>query len=1463
MDNNFAAQRKQLLEDIKQGEPGSETLKKLAYLRESFDSAIQDYMNSLTILSDTTYQDRKHFLLELIQNADDSQFATEPAQLTFIINNESIELRYNEIGFTVDDVIAITGTGASTKANKKIGSKSFIGEKGIGFKSVFALASSVEIESFPWHFRLHKNNVIVPEVVDTIGELKQGEGTRIRVNFTDLESIEIVAKELKRFAEGQVESFLFLQKIARFVVQDRRQQTFTQNTIQISPPTRAGKHLSIEPSNETNRHYIIYEEEVEFSPQLVSERWERLGNITQPLKRRIAAAAILGETEANSYGRMFCYLPTEVKLPVPIFLQIDGHTKADRERLHDPEQNKWNKHLIQQIPDFLLNAILDWREESEISQCLLNYIPVDPGTDQLASVFEILIEKLKVAPWVYTIEDEWVSPKNSIIANKFWAHWIEVDPVLKSQIEVFLGKKFVKTLWLEDKTWKNKLTHYGVTEITNLESAKILANVSLPEIMYKEENLISVFKEINSILSTRYLSYEVIETLKSAPIFPLEGGEFGAISKSFLSKTYWVSGRTRRTTGLEGSMDLQVINPNYTYTAIINSESQQRNEEADRINQRNEVVKEMLRKFSVPELNDDTLLSDLQIPWLLTGNGKSIEQTAKVLYAIYEVFKAKRTYDEEYLLRLSTLASCKVQTISGGICSIDATILPDALRLHSEDFLYVLSSLEVLQVPDIFKKELIDKDDQKSLRDYFIACGVNAGPKFKYYNRKYNNITEFKINDDPRYRKWHVFTKGDYTLHNNIEITVVELDLATKELLYSSKCDLKLMSEALYKEWRKETEKSIDSNITSLFFRNKPLAGYFQSAYKRFERRTPVIKDLHWAGLKASDVPLKTICGDMTNSDYAIRIKAKFRHVFKIASKYLPFVVEDSFSALDGYHHVYLDSLGILEPKVEDLNNLWERLQENQYSEMILVALEFLEAGVDIANFMLYDFQDQKLRPISEFRLGSNFDLELPLIEKNYGDNGRVLGEKLGLSVENETTPYIHIVDQLLNTSNDVQGKLILLGKLLRGWFNLEHNVKFEIQSHLRNSLYNDREPILVINDSSLFKKIQQTGITVWELQIDEKDSYPYEQAARELGLKLPLDVGKLHSENESGLTEAENVIFVDYCSQFIEGLEKNEVLRLYSKMSRFGTYPVWSNKIRKVDSLYRSIADICRVDIPLPYLDTRKNLMYVNSGDSVAVILSWMLSLNDFTTFKSASREIKDYIVKKVTESKEKKETVSSIAEDIKSSLTDKNEPFQNTNHQGWKVGLDQNQEEAVRQKISIELTRALEEEPSKIEQQMKNTVMKRNVQQKIKFVDQKASDPKAFLFAEYDGKCQVCNTRLALSNGKAWFETYRIKEANGEDIWWVDRPFNILCFCPNCHALAKHGGGLDLSNIFVEAQDLIKGETFAVEVPEHSGDFYQIKIKLNGVDKSMTISKLHLNYFGALLEAVLEGAATSESLD
>lgn len=71
-----------------------------------------------------------------------------PARVDFILSDRTLTFQTNETGFTKDDVESLCAIGYSTKA----GQNDTIGEKGIGFKSVFGIADVVSIHSGVYSF---------------------------------------------------------------------------------------------------------------------------------------------------------------------------------------------------------------------------------------------------------------------------------------------------------------------------------------------------------------------------------------------------------------------------------------------------------------------------------------------------------------------------------------------------------------------------------------------------------------------------------------------------------------------------------------------------------------------------------------------------------------------------------------------------------------------------------------------------------------------------------------------------------------------------------------------------------------------------------------------------------------------------------------------------------------------------------------------------------------------------------------------------------------------------------------------------------------------------------------------------------------------------------------------------------------------------------------------------------------
>ena len=98
------------------------------------------------------YSETNHFVLELVQNADDNSYVPKISpSLSIQISPSQLVVSNNEIGFSEENVRALCNAGDSSK--KKNSGFIGIGEKGIGFKSVFAVTDKPEIHSNGFHFR--------------------------------------------------------------------------------------------------------------------------------------------------------------------------------------------------------------------------------------------------------------------------------------------------------------------------------------------------------------------------------------------------------------------------------------------------------------------------------------------------------------------------------------------------------------------------------------------------------------------------------------------------------------------------------------------------------------------------------------------------------------------------------------------------------------------------------------------------------------------------------------------------------------------------------------------------------------------------------------------------------------------------------------------------------------------------------------------------------------------------------------------------------------------------------------------------------------------------------------------------------------------------------------------------------------------------------------------------------------
>ncbi|KFZ20533.1 hypothetical protein V501_00065 [Pseudogymnoascus sp. VKM F-4519 (FW-2642)] len=191
---------------------------------------VGDLNRALNILSDQLYQKPTHFLLELIQNADDNTFQENAVPtLSFHIvgsgNTWQMLISCNEVGFEEANIEALCRIGDSTKKVKDR-TKGYIGEKGIGFKSVFKVANVVHISSKGYRFRLDRRRMLgmiapicedfPPEnLIDELRTQIERKQTQLILELLRKSEFDNINNELKKI---KPQILLFLHKIRKLII---------------------------------------------------------------------------------------------------------------------------------------------------------------------------------------------------------------------------------------------------------------------------------------------------------------------------------------------------------------------------------------------------------------------------------------------------------------------------------------------------------------------------------------------------------------------------------------------------------------------------------------------------------------------------------------------------------------------------------------------------------------------------------------------------------------------------------------------------------------------------------------------------------------------------------------------------------------------------------------------------------------------------------------------------------------------------------------------------------------------------------------------------------------------------------------------------------------------------------------------------------------------------------------------
>lgn len=334
----------------------------------------EDRDNLLLLISKRLYGEKIHYVLELIQNAEDEASKT----ITFAFDENSIAVINDGRRFEEEDVWGICSVRPGRKKNK-------IGFFGIGFKSVFSITKTPQIISNKFNFQLEDYIYPVPKA-------------SLPENAKRYYSPHKGAIFLLPYSEGMpapgelIEDFKRLDSKILLFLDNLQNLRFDDNINDIhweirKEPNKDSQVLLFDGRQEEEelretRWKVFHRDIPVTNKDIVPEGKEGISETRLTIAFPIDDAT--RETVQKS-GVVYCYLPTKRRTDLHFLIQADFLPIIGRENISD---HLWNTWLMQELGKMAGDIIDEIKDDMQLGNLLYDFIPLeDEIQDELVKQF--------------------------------------------------------------------------------------------------------------------------------------------------------------------------------------------------------------------------------------------------------------------------------------------------------------------------------------------------------------------------------------------------------------------------------------------------------------------------------------------------------------------------------------------------------------------------------------------------------------------------------------------------------------------------------------------------------------------------------------------------------------------------------------------------------------------------------------------------------------------------------------------------------------------------------------------------------------------------------------------------------------------------------------------------------------------------------------------------------------------
>jgi len=460
-------------------------------------------------LSDDAYPDNAHFIYEIIQNAEDSSYLkNKKAELEFHLLDNGILVLSNQDGFTDDDIRSICVMASGGKIARK---DQFIGEKGLGFRSVFKITNTPCISSNGYEFYFDKQQSYEkPFLLKNYQKLLPNEfanytNTAIFLPYS-ITSDEIDELENDFKSKIKPKLILFLKKL---------------NSISIIKNNQ--KYMFIEKENSKSEHFELASLKDKDNKQefYITRKTINVSSINEEKRKGIQEREIVlaypKELEDGS-SNIFAFLPTDINSRLNFTIQADFLLDTSRGHLLE---NEWNKNIFKEIKLFIIDNINLFQKHSKLKFEYLNYYLQETKSNNkfIDNLYNQMINEIKNKDLILSDNKTWQKPNNIILLEDN----IKIDT---EYLKLLFGDNY------EQVHEKFKLDNYFIDKfkIRQVNTQEIIEAIcdyfDIDDLNnYDKKTVLELTKFLSKNLNTdsRALTYEksLFERVKkSLPIIP-------------------------------------------------------------------------------------------------------------------------------------------------------------------------------------------------------------------------------------------------------------------------------------------------------------------------------------------------------------------------------------------------------------------------------------------------------------------------------------------------------------------------------------------------------------------------------------------------------------------------------------------------------------------------------------------------------------------------------------------------------------------------------------------------------------------------------------------------------------------------------------------------------------------------------------------------------------------------------